>query len=152
MLGYTRNSLCPGIQRTRGRSNSLAFSPLDATLVSCSSDRTMRLWSVLQANTPRETVRLSAEGMWARATRTLESFTYVPRWFRTSVRSCVRGAFEKYPDSKKFLYFRQSDLNKILAPDVFDYCIRILNPKVGTVPRKFEKYLWTTNRPHHFFW
>ena len=28
--------------------------------------------------------------------------------------------------------------------------MRILNPKVGTVPRKFE-YLWTTNRPRHLF-
>ena len=28
--------------------------------------------------------------------------------------------------------------------------IRILNSKVGTVPRKFEKSFWTTNRPRHF--
>ena len=27
----------------------------------------------------------------------------------------------------------------------------ILNLKVGTVPRKFEKSFWTTNRPRHFF-
>ena len=29
--------------------------------------------------------------------------------------------------------------------------MEILNPKVGTVPRKFEKYLWSTNRPAHFY-
>ena len=28
--------------------------------------------------------------------------------------------------------------------------MRNLNPKVGTVPRKFEKSFWTTNRPRHF--
>ena len=28
--------------------------------------------------------------------------------------------------------------------------MEILNPTVGTVPRKFEKYLWPTNRPAHF--
>ena len=33
----------------------------------------------------------------------------------------VRGSVKKYPDSKMFLYFRLSDLNKILAPAVFDY-------------------------------
>ena len=27
--------------------------------------------------------------------------------------------------------------------------MEILNPKVGTVPRKFEKYLWLTNRLAH---
>ena len=46
-------------------------------------------------------------------------------------------------------YIRQSDLNKILAPDVFDY--GVLNRKVGTVPRKFDKYLRTINPPRHFF-
>ena len=29
--------------------------------------------------------------------------------------------------------------------------MRILNPKVGTAPRKFEKSFWTTNRPRHLF-
>ena len=29
--------------------------------------------------------------------------------------------------------------------------MRCLNLKVGTVPRKFEKFFWTTNRPRHFF-
>ena len=30
--------------------------------------------------------------------------------------------------------------------------MRILNPKVGTVPRKFEKYLWTTRHFGFFYW
>ena len=33
----------------------------------------------------------------------------------------VRGSVKKYPDFKTILYFRQSVLNKILAPHVFDY-------------------------------
>ena len=28
--------------------------------------------------------------------------------------------------------------------------MEILNPKVGTVPKNFEKYLWSTNRLAHF--
>ena len=29
--------------------------------------------------------------------------------------------------------------------------MEILNPKVGTMQKKFEKYLWLTHRPAHFF-
>ena len=42
------------------------------------------------------------------------SYTYIDYIF-------LRGGFEKWSDSIKFLYFRQSVLHKILASDVFDY-------------------------------
>ena len=49
----------------------------------------------------------------------------------------------------KFSYFRQSDVYETWLPPFST--TRIINPKVGTVPRKFEKYIRSTNRPAHFF-
>ena len=49
---------------------------------------------------------------------------------------------------KKICTFDNQFLLKFWLPPFST--MRILNPKVGTVPRKFEKYLWTTNRPRHF--
>ena len=40
----------------------LAFSPVRATLASCSWDRTLRLWSVFDERGGSDTVQLSADG------------------------------------------------------------------------------------------
>ena len=40
----------------------LAFSPVRATLASCSWDRTLRLWSVFEEHGSSEAVQLTADG------------------------------------------------------------------------------------------
>ena len=46
------------------------------------------------------------------------------------------------------MYFRQLVLNKILAPDVFDY--KDFKSESRHRAIKFEKYLWFTNQTAHF--
>ena len=50
---------------------------------------------------------------------------------------------------KNNLYFRQLVLNKILAPDVFDY-IDSKSESCHRAKKKLEKYFWSTNRLAHF--
>ena len=49
--------------------------------------------------------------------------------------------YKNYPtsDNQWFIKFRLQSLSTM----------EILNPKVGTVPKQIEKFIWPTNRPTH---